>query len=39
MYNIQGIPANFLVNADGIIIAKNIRGASLYETLQTYVIK
>ncbi|HRS19270.1 MAG TPA: TlpA disulfide reductase family protein, partial [Bacteroidales bacterium] len=30
MYNIQGIPANFLVNADGIIIAKNIRGASLY---------
>lgn len=28
-YNVNGIPANFLVNPDGIIIASNLRGAEL----------
>lgn len=33
LYAIQGIPANFLLDPDGRIIAKNLRGADLHTTL------
>lgn len=36
-YNIIGIPNNYLINGDGIIIAKNLRGEDLAKTLQKYV--
>ncbi|HPH16808.1 MAG TPA: TlpA disulfide reductase family protein [Bacteroidales bacterium] len=39
VYGIHGIPSNFLVNADGVIVAKNLRGAALQQTLQLYVTK
>ena len=39
MYNVQGIPANFLVDEHGIIIASNLRGNMLSQTLQSYVKK
>jgi peroxiredoxin len=29
LYNIQGIPANFLIDPQGVIIAKNLRGEEL----------
>ncbi len=32
-YNVNGIPATFLVDAKGIIIAKNLRGRTLESTL------
>lgn len=34
MYGVQGVPANFLVNADGKIIAVNLRGKQLDEKLE-----
>lgn len=34
LYNIQAIPATYLVGPDGKIIAKNLRGASLEEKLE-----
>ena len=30
-YSIQGIPSNFLIDAQGKIVAKNLRGEELYE--------
>lgn len=33
LYNIEGIPANFLLDPDGKIVARNLRGARLGETL------
>lgn len=33
LYNIQAIPATFLIDPDGKIIAKNLRGAALEEKL------
>ena len=33
LYNIQSVPANFLVNPDGIIIARNLRGVELQAKL------
>ena len=33
MYNIQGIPQNILVDPQGIIVAKNLRGPALEEKL------
>lgn len=32
-YFVRGIPATFLIDANGIIIAKNLRGAALHEKL------
>lgn len=32
-YSVRGIPYSFLVDANGIIIAKNLRGPSLHATL------
>lgn len=33
-YNVNAIPATFLVDADGVIIAKNLRGNALSSTLE-----
>lgn len=30
-YAVQGIPSNFLIDAQGVIVAKNLRGEELYE--------
>lgn len=38
-YGIRGIPSNFLIDRNGIIVAKNLRGESLEETLKKYVQK
>lgn len=32
-YGIQGIPSNYLVNPDGVIVARNLRGSDLEEKL------
>jgi peroxiredoxin len=34
MYSIQSIPSNFLIDKDGKIIAKNLRGEELFKKLQ-----
>ena len=34
MYNVASIPATFLIDAEGIIIAKNLRGSALEGTLK-----
>ncbi len=34
LYHIQGIPANMLLDPNGKIIARNLRGEQLYSTLQ-----
>ncbi|MFH1004619.1 MAG: TlpA disulfide reductase family protein [Bacteroidota bacterium] len=36
-YNISSIPASMLIDANGIIIAKNLRGQALEEELQKYI--
>jgi thiol-disulfide isomerase/thioredoxin len=38
-YNVESIPSNFLVDANGKIIAKNLRGAALGEKLASLVKK
>lgn len=39
LYKIKGIPFNFLIDEDGRIIAKNLRGEKLKNTLEKYVIQ
>jgi thiol-disulfide isomerase/thioredoxin len=39
LYNVRGIPANFLLDENGVIIAKNLRGERLASTLEKYVMK
>lgn len=34
LYNIKGIPANFLCNGDGVIVAVDLRGEALLEKLE-----
>lgn len=34
MYGVQGIPQNFLLNEDGVILAKSLRGQELEEKLK-----
>ena len=34
MYNVASIPATFLIDAEGIIIAKNLRGSALEGSLK-----
>ncbi len=36
-YGVRSIPGNFLIDANGIIIAKNLRGANLHAELQKLV--
>lgn len=33
-YAVQGIPANFLIDSEGKIVAKNLRGEALYEKIK-----
>lgn len=37
LYRVNGIPMNFLIDKDGIIVAKNLRGWSLKSTLQQHL--
>ena len=37
VYEVRGIPANVLIDGDGIIVAKNIRGTQLLSTLESLV--
>ncbi|MEQ8522301.1 MAG: TlpA disulfide reductase family protein [Vicingaceae bacterium] len=37
-YRVSGIPTNYLIDGEGIIIAKNLRGAALESTLQKFAI-
>ena len=38
-YGVRSIPASFLIDPDGIIVAKNLRGQSLHIELDKYVVK
>jgi thiol-disulfide isomerase/thioredoxin len=38
-YMVQGIPTNFLIDANGIIVAKSLRGEDLGKTLDGLVLK
>ncbi|MCW3077644.1 MAG: alkyl hydroperoxide reductase [Bacteroidetes bacterium] len=38
-YNILGIPTNVLINEQGVIVAKDLRGEALNEELEKLVIK
>jgi len=35
IYGVRGIPFNFLIDADGIIVSKNLRGPALEQTLSS----
>ncbi len=39
IYHVRGIPTNFLINGDGIIVAKNLRGNRLETVLSQFVVK
>ena len=36
-YNVSGYPTSFLINSDGKILAKNLRGEKLLDTLNYYI--
>ncbi len=36
-YNVRSIPSSFLVDANGVIVAKNLRGMALHQELDKYV--
>ncbi len=37
MYGVTGIPMSYLIDGNGVIIAKNLRGAALEETLNLHL--
>ena len=37
VYKVRGIPSNFLINGDGVIVAKNLRGPALENTLKKFL--
>lgn len=37
LYQVQGIPTNWLVGPDGVIVAKDLRGLSLHQELDKHV--
>ncbi len=39
IYNVNSIPATFLIDGDGVIIAKNLRGKALENTLKSLQVK
>jgi thiol-disulfide isomerase/thioredoxin len=39
MYGVNSIPANFLIDGDGIIVARGLRGANLESTLESLLAK
>jgi thiol-disulfide isomerase/thioredoxin len=38
IYGVQSIPTNFLVDGNGIIVAKNLRGDNLHAEIQSLVV-
>ncbi len=38
-YGVKGIPANFLIDEEGIIVARSMRGENLLKTLEIYLHK
>jgi len=38
-YMVQSIPCNFLIDGNGIIVAKNLRGEDLENTLEKYIFR
>ncbi len=39
LYQVRGIPSNFLIDGNGIILAKNLRGSQLKEFVNKLVVK
>ncbi len=39
MYGVNSIPANFLIDGDGVIVARGLRGANLESTLESLLAK
>jgi thiol-disulfide isomerase/thioredoxin len=39
LYGVNSIPTNFLINENGIIIRKNLRGQELFEALEKLAVK
>jgi hypothetical protein len=39
IYNVSSIPATFLIDGDGVIIAKGLRGDALSKTLSSLQVK
>ncbi len=39
LYSIKSIPANYLINPEGVIVAKNLRGKQLHEVLEELLKK
>lgn len=37
LYQVQGIPASWLIGPDGVIVAKNLRGLGLHQELDKHV--
>lgn len=38
-YGVACIPSNFIINRQGIIVAKNVLGKSLFDTLRWYLVR
>lgn len=36
-YGVESIPSNFLIDADGVVVAKNLRGKALHDTLEKLI--
>lgn len=39
LYQVQGIPMNYLIDANGVILAKGLRGPRLHQFIDNYVEK
>lgn len=39
LYGVQGIPTNWLIDENGVIIAKNLRGVTLEQELEKLLVK
>ena len=37
LYDVSSIPMSFLIDENGIIVAKNLRGVELHKALDQYV--
>ena len=37
LYGVEAIPTNFLIDPNGVIVAKNLRGADLFKALRKNV--
>jgi thiol-disulfide isomerase/thioredoxin len=39
IYGVNSIPTNWLIDANGIIVAKNLRGIALHKALDNFVVE